>query len=144
MLAGEAFGGSTCAAVLPVDDPFLADREDLVDRALGLAALVQPARTRDDLVADLTELGSFEPDATVWLLFALELENLTGLVGAVSGGRSLRPEEAARHATPLEVFVQQRDERVGVAAVECGGGFLEALDQLRGHGPSLPLSPVTG
>ena len=111
---------------------------------MGLAALVQPARTRDDPVADLTEFGGFEPDTTVRLPFALELENLTGLIGAVSGGRSLPPEEAARHATPFEVFVQQRDERFGVAVVECGGGFLEALDEVRGHGPSLPRSPLTG
>jgi hypothetical protein len=73
---------------------------------LGFAAFVQPARARDDLVADFTEVRGFEPDAIVGLLFALEVENLTGLIGAVSGGRSLPPEEAARYATPFKVFVQ--------------------------------------
>jgi hypothetical protein len=140
----EALCCALCAAVLPADDPFVADREHLVDRLLRLAVLVDPVRGRDDLVSYFGDVNRLDPEATVRSSLALEVENLTGLVGAVSGGCPFPPEVSARRSPPFKVIVQERNQGRGVALVEGGGGLTQALAQLGSHAGSLPAAPGTG
>ena len=86
--------------------------------ALWPAALVEHARTRDDLVTNHLEARWFNTSAPVQQLFVLELEDRTGLVRAVSGWRVPSPQKTAGEAAPFEVRVQQRDQRFGIALIE--------------------------
>jgi hypothetical protein len=64
-------------------------------------------------------------------------ENLTGLIGAVSRGCALPPEEAARNAPPVHVVVHQGHERRWVASVERVRCLAKAVDHhIRCYRPS--------
>ena len=73
-----------------VEDLAVAERQDL--EALPASTVIaQPARGADDLVvADLREVG-LDPDSPPAALPDLELQDLTGLVGAVSDRGLLHP-----------------------------------------------------
>jgi hypothetical protein len=64
----------------------------------------------------------------------LERQDLTGLVGAASGGRPLPPEVAMRHTTPLVLVSDQRRERLWVTPVERFGCCAKLID----HCSSMP------
>jgi hypothetical protein len=90
---------------LHVDDFVVADREDLeafVARSVG----GEPMGRADDLVSELGELG-LDFDAPLAALGDLESQDLTGLVGAMSGRGALPPEVAVRDAAPLVLLGDQ-------------------------------------
>jgi hypothetical protein len=55
-------------------------------------------------------------------LFDLELQDLTGLVGAVSGWSAFPPKMASGDTPPLRLCGQQRGERRGVSSIQGLGG----------------------
>ena len=64
-------------------------------------------------------------------------ENLTGLIGAVSRGSVLPPQEAARNASPVHVVVHQGNERRRIAIVERVRCFAKTIDHhIRCYRPS--------
>lgn len=109
-----------------VDDFVVADREDL-EAFVATSVGGEPLGRADDLVAYLCELG-LDFDASLAALGDLEHQDLTGLVGAVSGWGVLPPEVAVREAAPLVVVGDQRRERFRVSVVEGFGGCAEAVD----------------
>ena len=131
--ARVAPGLSAGAAVLPVDDVSVVDREDSVGLAPWPAALVEQARAHDDLVTNHLEARWFNASAPAQQLFVLELENRTGLVRAASGRRVPSPQVAAGEPAPFEVRVQQRHERFGIASIEGCGCLAQASDQFGVH-----------
>ena len=113
-------------AVLHVDDLPVPHAQYLIpldSRAIGN----EPVRGSDDLVADLRELW-LHLDPSLAPLLDLKLENLTGLVGAVSGGCVFPPQMTARDTTPLRVLCEQRSKRFRVTAVECFGCRTKLVD----------------
>ena len=114
MCAREAFGVLSRLAVLPVNDPAAADGHDVV--ALVLAPVfADPDEGTDHLVfADRRVVGLDQGRPSLVPRDPL-LQGLTGLVGAVSGGRVLPPEVSARDPAPLCVISEQRGEWFRVA-----------------------------
>jgi hypothetical protein len=108
-----------------------------------LAVGTGPACRPDDLVvADLCEFRVKVARVPAALLDQ-GLEDLTGLVGAVSGGRVFPPQMPVRDTAPLRVLCKQRRERVRVTAAECFGCPTKLVNHLsppfpgRTAGPSL-------
>src|SRR5207244_7105361 len=101
-----------------------------------------PARARDDLVAYLGDIGRLDPEAPVRPFPPLRVENLTGLVRAVSDRSSFPPQMSARDSPPSQVVVQEREQRRGVPLVESARGRAQALDQLGSHKRSVPPLPA--
>jgi len=131
--ACEALGFTAGGAALHVDDLPVAECQDL-ESLVALSVGSEPLGRADDLVvADLDELG-LNLDAALATLLDLELQDLTGLVGAASGGRSLPPEVAMRHTTPLVLVSDQRRERLWVTPVERFGCCAKLFD----HCSSMP------
>jgi len=91
---------------------------------MRLAAGLSPARGGDDLVSVLGQIERIEPESAA-------SENLTGLVGSVSGRRVPPPQVAARDTAPVQVLVEQRDEGLDVALVERRSGGSQAIDHAR-------------
>ena len=91
---------------------------------MRLAAGLSPARGGDDLVSVLGQIERIEPESAA-------SENLTGLVGSVSGRRVPPPQVAARDTAPVQVLVEQRDEGLDVALVERRSGRSQAIDHAR-------------
>jgi hypothetical protein len=89
-----------------------------------LAARADSPRARDDPVAVLGEVERLEAE----LRAAACLEDLTGLVGPVSGRRPPPPQASARDAAPVHVVVEERDERLDVALVEGRSSRSQAID----------------
>jgi len=112
---------------LHVDDFVVADREDL-EAFVATSVGGEPLGRADDLVSELGELG-LDFDAPL-ALGDLELQDLTGLVGAVSGRGALPPEVAVRDAAPLVLLSDQRGERFRISVVEGFGGCAETIDHL--------------
>src|SRR5262249_38148317 len=93
-----------------------------------------------DLV--LAELGELRPDleAVHVALVDLMLQDLTGLVGAPSGGRLLPPEEALRDPAPFRVVRERRRERTRVALVQ---GLDRGFEPVDHRSPSIaPTAPA--
>ena len=115
--ACEALGFATGGAALHVDDLPVAECQDL-ETLVASSVRSEPLGRADDLVvANLGELG-LNLDAALAPLLDLEAQDLTGLVGAASGGRSFPPEVTVRNAAPLVFVGDQRHERLWVALVE--------------------------
>jgi hypothetical protein len=100
--------------------------------------------------ADFLELGCFEPHAILRLLLALEVDDRTGLVGTVSGRRPFPPEDAARHAAPIQGLRAAARRGVRGRLRQRGRSFAQPLNQLRSHwssawcGASGDLGEVVG
>ena len=114
-----------------VGDLVVADREDL-EAFVASSVGREPLGRGDDLVAYLHELG-LNFDAPLSAFCDLELQDLTGHVGAVSGRCVLPPEMAVRDAAPLVVVRDQRRERFRVTVVEGFGGCAETVDHRDGN-----------
>src|SRR5262249_43780443 len=81
----------------------------------------------DDLVVAHDGVFRVDGDPSAALRH-LELQDLTGLVGASSGRRVLPPEEAVRDAAPFRILSEERRERFRVATVErigCGAKLVD-------------------
>lgn len=115
--ACEAFGFAAGGAALHVDDLSVAECQDL-EALVPSSIRSEPLGRADDLVgADLGELR-LNLDPALAPLLDLEPQDLTGLIGAVSGGRSLPPEVAVRNATPLVLVGDQGRERLWVTPIQ--------------------------
>jgi hypothetical protein len=131
--ACEALGFAAGGAALHVDDLPVAECQDL-ETLLASSIGSEPLGRADDLVgADLSEPG-LNLDASLAALLDLELQDLTGLVGAASGRRLLPPEVAMRNAAPLVLVSDQRRERLWVTPVERFGCSSQLID----HRSSMP------
>ena len=93
---------------------------------MRFAAGLSPARRGDDLVSVLGQIERIEPESAA-------SENLTGLLGPVSGGRVSPPQVAARNAAPVHVLVEERDEGLDVALVERRSGRSQPIDHERNY-----------
>jgi len=125
--AREALGFAAGGAALHVDDLPVAECQDL-ESLIALSIGSEPLGRADDLVvADLGELG-LNLDAALAALLDLELQDLTGLVGAASGRRSLPPEMAVRNAAPFGLVGDQSCKRLRVTPVERFGCCTELID----------------
>jgi hypothetical protein len=99
-----------------------------LEALLPSAVAAGPLRRADDLVVtDSPELG-LQIDAPLAPFLNLEPQDLTGLVGAASGGSALPPEMAAGDTAPFRVFGEQGAEGLGVALVECCGRRPQLFD----------------
>lgn len=99
--SGEAFGLAAAFEPLHVDDLAVVEGEDLV-ALLAAARCLQVGRGDDDVVAHLLEFR-FHIQRLIAAFLELELQDLTGLIGAASGGRLLPPEVSMRDAAPLGI-----------------------------------------
>ena len=99
------------------------DREHPERFTLRFAVIVYPPRTSDDLVAEFRNAGRFELHPPLSERAALDCEDLTGLLRAVSTRCPLPPKVTAGDATPLQVRVKERQERFRIALVEGHGRF---------------------
>jgi hypothetical protein len=90
---------------LHVNDFVVTDREDL-EAFVAASVGGEPLGRADDLVSELGELG-LDFDTPFAALGDLELQDLTGLVGAVSGGRALPPEVTVRETAPFVLLGDQ-------------------------------------
>jgi hypothetical protein len=134
--ACEALGFAAGGAALHVDDLPVAECQDL-EALVASSIRFQPLGRADDLVgADLGELR-LNLDPALAPLLDLERQDLTGLLGAVSGGRSLPPEMAVRDATPLVLLSDQRRERLGITPIQRFGCSAKLID----HPSSMPGKP---
>jgi hypothetical protein len=97
---------------------------------LPSAVLGRPLGRTDDLVADLRELG-LNVDPLSAAFADLKFEDLTGLVGAVSGGRALPPEVTVGDSPPLGTFREQRRKGDWVALVKRLGCRTKLVDHDR-------------
>jgi hypothetical protein len=114
---GEPLGLPTGCAALHVDDLAVSECEHL-EALLARARLVHPSGgADDDVVAGSGELR-LDVDSTVSSFADLEGQDLTGLVGAVSGRRAFPPKAAVWDAAPLALVRDELGERSGVASVE--------------------------
>ena len=96
---------------------------------------VHPLCRADDSV--VTDLGEFRLHlgSTFALLADLEFQDLTGLLGAVSGRGALPPQEARGDAAPLCVLREKGRERAGIASIQRFGCCTKLID----HAPrSMP------
>src|SRR6266516_2006887 len=136
----EAVGLAAAGAALHVDDLAVADREYL-EAFLAAPVRAEPLRRADDhVIADPGELG-LHLDSAVAARAGLGGQDLTGLVGAVSGGRAFPPQVTVRAASPLAFVCDQVGERAGVASVE---GFRRGAE-LVDHDRIMPSAwPLTG
>lgn len=117
LLAREPLGLLAGRAALYVDDLAVPEREHL-EALLARARVVDPlGRADDDVVADSGELG-LDVDSSAAAFVDLEGQDLTGLVGAVSGGCAFPPEVAVRDAAPLAFVGDQFGEWAAIASVE--------------------------
>lgn len=132
---GEAFRRPAGRAALHVDDLAAVDRQDLEVLVLGSVRVTPGGRADQLVVADHRELG-FDREAGPAVLGDLERQDLTGLVGAVSGGRVLPPQVTVRDAAPFGVVGEERGEGAGIAAVERVGRCAQLVD----HEPSMSLA----
>jgi len=131
--ACEAFGFAAGGAALHVDDLPVAECEDL-EALMASSIRSEPLGRADDLVvADPGELG-LNLDPALAALLDLELQDLTGLVHAVTSGSVLPPEVPVRNATPLVLVSDQRSEGLGVTLIERFGCCSKLID----HGSSMP------
>ena len=140
MAAREARGFATGGAALHVDDLPVAECQDL-EALVASAISSEPLGRADDFVgADLGELRlNLDPPFAPFL--DLELQDLTGLVGTVSGRRSLPPEMAVRDAAPLVLVSDQGRERIGVTRVERLGSCSKLIDHLSSMPAPLKIDP---
>jgi hypothetical protein len=132
-------GGCSLRAlvVLDVDDLPIRELED-VHPVVTPAFLVRPGDGDDDAVATL--LDRIDPSVVVAVPAApvdRRRESLTGLGGAVSGGRRSPEPGQAASTTPLHLWVDQRDQRLDLAARERLVGSTDRLDI---HSSTVPLS----
>ena len=114
----KSLGLTAGVAALHVDDLSVTHGQHLIPLDSAAAAGDEPPRRADDLVADLRELG-LHLDLPLASLLDLKLENLTGLVGAVSCRRAFPPQMPVRDTAPLGPLSEQRGKRLGVTAIEC-------------------------
>lgn len=115
--AREPLGLAAGRAALHVDDLAVTEREHL-KALLPRAGLVHPQRGADDhVVADSGEFG-LHVDSPGAAFVDLEGQDLTGLVGPVSGRRPLPPQMATGDAAPFALVGDQLGERSRVASVE--------------------------
>src|SRR5581483_6040903 len=104
-------------AALDVDDLVVAEGQDL--EALPAAPVrAEPGRGGEDRVLVEPAEGRLDLDRAPATFVNLEAQDLTGLVGPVSGRRLVPPQSTARDAPPLAVSCDQRDERLGITAIE--------------------------
>ena len=114
---GEPLGLPAGRAALHVDDLAVSEREHL-EALLPHSGLVHPSGGADDeVVGDSGELG-LDVDSAVASFADLEGQDLTGLVGAVSGRRPFPPQVAVWDAAPLALVCDELGERSGVASRE--------------------------
>ena len=133
---GEAFCLPSCSAALHVDDLAVADRKNL-EPFLAATIGTEPLRRADDhVVADLAELR-LHLDTAPGALADLEGQDLTGLVGAVSGGCALPPQMAVRDAAPRALVADAVSERPRVASVECFGRGAKLIDHVQIMPPAI-------
>ena len=123
-----------------VDDRSLPHGQHLIPLDSGTTSL-EPVGRADDLLADLRELG-LHLDAPLASLLDLKLENLTGLVRAVSGWRAFPPQMSVRDTAPLRVLREEGGERLGVAPIECFGCRAKLIDHRLSMAARLVVSPV--
>lgn len=120
--------GLTAGVAAPhVNDLSVAHGQHLIPLDSTAAASDEPLRRADDLVADLRELG-LHLDPLLASLLDLELENLTGLIGAVSGRCAFPPQMTVRDTAPLRILCEQRGKRLRVTAIECFGCRTKLVD----------------
>ena len=139
-MARETVGLPAALAALHVDDLPVPDGEHL-EALLAVPVRAEPLRRADDHV--IADSGEFRLhlDPAVPALAYLEGQDLTGLVGAVSGGRMFPPQVAVRDATPLAFLCDQVGERTRVAPVE---GFRRGAELVE-HDRIMPFVwPITG
>ena len=126
--AREPFGLTAGGAALHVNDLSVTHGQHLKPlNSTAVAAGDEPVRRADDLVADLRELG-LHLDLPLASFLDLKLENLTGLFGAVSGGRAFPPQMPVRNTAPLRFLRKQRSKRLRVTAIECLGCRAKLVD----------------
>jgi len=123
----ETLSLTSGGAALHINDLPVTHGQHLISLDSTAAASDEPPRRTDDLVADLRELG-LHIDSSLALLPDLKLENLTGLIGAVSGRRAFPPQMPVRDTAPLRIICKQRGKRFRVAAVECFGCRTKLVD----------------
>jgi|GEM_PF-3835366 len=128
--AGESLGLPAGRAALHVDDLAVPEGEYL-EALLAGAGLHPSGGADDDAVADLGELG-LDVDSIVTSFADLESQDLTGLVGAVSGGCAFPPQVPVWDAAPFAFVRDQLRERTGVAAVERLRCRMELVDHTIG------------
>jgi len=120
---------------LHVDDLAVTDGEDL-EALLTAAVGCEPAGRADDLVADLGELRR-NHDLPFAALAELELQDLPGLVRAVSRRSLLPPQMSPRDAAPLVPLGDQRDKGLWVTPTERLGSDAQLVDHGNDHARSL-------
>jgi hypothetical protein len=106
------------------------------------AFLVRPREGDDDAIAaPFDAIQAVVPVAELATPLDAGLENLTGLVGTASGGR--RPPEAQQRtaSAPLQLWMDQRDERLDVAGRE---RLIRGSDGLDAHTPTVLRRTQTG
>ena len=117
-LANGPFGLLAPPVVLHVVDQPAANPQGLVLRVLIVGTLhAPPERDHDPGIACGNHVGvgvGDEPPGLEIVSGNSMVENLTGLVGAVSTGGSSPPKVATRHAPPFEVGGEQGDEGLDV------------------------------
>ena len=132
--AGEALGLAAGGAALHVDDHPVTQRQDLEALVASPVCSEPLGRADDPVVADLGELR-LNLDPALAPLLDLEAQDLTGLVRSVSGGCSLPPKMAVRHATPLVLVSDQSRKRLRVTPIQ----RLSRSAKLINHPSSMPL-----
>jgi len=118
--ACEPLGFAAGGAALHVDDLPVAEREDLEALVPSSIRSQPPGPADDPVVVDLGELGP-DLDARFAVLLDLELQDLTGPVGAVTGGSALPPQ------VPVRGRLGGEEVRARLPAVPPGRRRLELL-----------------
>jgi hypothetical protein len=126
MSASELLGFDSGGAALHVDNLAVAEGDDHGIPPPQLPVLIPQLRCSDDLV--VTDAGEGQildcPSAAC-------VQDLTGLVWPASGGCVLPPEVSLGRPTPLCVFCEERDERLGIAAIQGLGCSTKLVDHSR-------------
>ena len=129
MSARELLGFASSGAALHVHDLAAPEGDNHRIPFPALSVVTRQVRSSDDLVVtDPREREIVDCPAA-----ASSLQDLTGLLRAASRGRVLPPEAAPRNAAPLSVLREERDERLGVAAIQ----RLRRSAKLLDHGRSM-------
>lgn len=123
----EALGVPTRRAALHVDDLSATEGDHLVALVSSSFGIGPPGRADDLVIADLGELRlHLDPSRAPFL--DLELQDLTGLVRAVSRGCVFPPQMAVGDAAPFCVSGEQERERCRIAAIESFGRSAKLID----------------
>ena len=106
-----------------------------------LAVVRRTGRADENVVADLRELR-FDVDRLRAALLYLELQDMTGLVRATSGGSRLPPQVSVRDPAPLGIVGEERHQWTGVSSVQGLGRCAELVEPAQNRGRLLGREQV--